>query len=155
MNRILVVYFSLTGNTRQLAERIAERCDAQVEEIRETRPREGFLGTVRTVFQALTRRSSPIGPAVHRPQDYDLVVIGTPVWMGNLPPPVRSFLERNPAGFRNVALFCTEGASGAERVLGQMRALVGKEPVATLIVTESELKGGEFEEPFERFVTAL
>ncbi len=136
----LVTYFSHTGNTKRIAEIIAEVCDADVERIEETTTRKGFFGYLAAGRDALTKRSSEVKPPKHDPASYDLVVIGSPVWAWSLTPPVRNYLTMYGGQLKRVAFFCTQGGSGAEGVFKQMAELCSKQPVATLVVTEGELK---------------
>lgn len=140
MNRILVVYYSLGGRTRQIAEAVAVACGGDIEEIRETRPRRGLLGLIRAVWESLRQRAVKIEPPSANPPDYDLVVLGTPVWAGRVSPPLRSYIQANQAAFKQIALFCTEGGSGGEEVFAQIAELCGKQAVATLIVTDADFK---------------
>jgi flavodoxin len=89
MAHILVVYYSLTGHTRQVARQIAETCGADIDPIvdvagRQYRPWDMF----RLGMQAIFRRGDDIREAIFDPSDYDLVVIGTPVWAGRMASPV-------------------------------------------------------------------
>jgi menaquinone-dependent protoporphyrinogen IX oxidase len=76
-------------------------------------------------------------PSRHRPEDYDLVVFGSPVWFGSLSSPVRTYLLRHYDDLEEVAFFCTCASGGGERVLRQMADLCRKEPAATLILRQS------------------
>jgi multimeric flavodoxin WrbA len=53
-----------------------------------------------------------IDPASLQPRDYAVVVLGTPVWAGNMSSPVRAYINQHRAEIRNLALFCTQGGSG-------------------------------------------
>lgn len=52
MSRILVVCYSRCGTTLEVATRIAERCGADLELIKDKTPRDGFLGWLRSAFEA-------------------------------------------------------------------------------------------------------
>ena len=56
MSRILVVCYSRCGTTLEVATRIAERCGADLELIKDKTPRDGFLGWLRSAFEARMRR---------------------------------------------------------------------------------------------------
>jgi len=155
MPRLLVISFSRSGTTRKVAEEIAGRLQADREDIRESRSRLGFLGYVRSAREALGRRVIEIDATRHNPADYDLLVIGSPVWASNLSSPVRAYLTRHARQFRRVALFCTQGGSGAPAVLKDMSALCGQAPVATLILKQSEVRAGTHKLPLQQFVTSV
>ncbi len=78
--KALVVFFSRTGKVRRVAEAIAAELGADVEEIVDTRDRRGPFGLLSAARDAMLRRTARIEEPAHDPADYDLVVIGTPVW---------------------------------------------------------------------------
>jgi menaquinone-dependent protoporphyrinogen IX oxidase len=139
MGKILVVYYSRGGYTRRTAAAIARECEADVDEIHLERHAHGGPGYLRCVFEALTGRIPDIRPAHRDPRQYGLVVIGTPIWCGNVSSPVRSYLQIHGGALRRVAFFATMGGSGAERAFGAMQALCSKPPVATLALRDEEI----------------
>lgn len=81
--KVLVVYYSQTGNTKLVAEAIAESLNADIEEISDEKDRAGVFGFLRSgyeaIFKKLTETQQPIK---HKPEEYDLTIIGSPVWAG-------------------------------------------------------------------------
>lgn len=140
--RTLVVHYSHGGHTRRLARAIGDALGADVEEIHDRVDRSGIFGFLRSGLEVLLGASTEIQRPKHDPADYDLVVVGSPVWVGSPSTPVRTWLwlerERLPA----LALFVTLGGVGSERAFAVMRDVAGKEPVATLAVREAETAGG-------------
>lgn len=134
----LVVYYSRTGNTEQVGQEIASQLNADIEKIKEKKEWKGKFGILCASLAALFKRESEI-TTNKNPKDYDLIIIGTPVWAGHIPPAVRHYLTGNT--FNQVACFCTfrnhEGS-----VLSDMEG-VTKEPVATLTVKEEGLPAEE------------
>jgi flavodoxin len=138
--RILVVYYSRTGNTKRVARTIAAALDAEIEEIVDRTRRSGVLGYLRSAFQAALQRPAPIDPAVRDPAQYDLVIVGTPIWDMSVSSPVRSYLRRHRGSLRSAAFFCTCGGRGGERAFARMADVADARPVATLIVREAEVE---------------
>jgi flavodoxin len=155
MKKILVVYFSRTGYTRRVAEALAARCDADVEEIREPRARSGVWGYLRSAREAMGKHIVEIEAPVKRVEDYDLVVLGTPVWAGNVASPVRAYVSAQKPHLGRVAFFCTQGGSGAEKVLRALAELCGKEPVATLVVNDRTIDDRSYTERLAELVVAI
>jgi flavodoxin len=139
--KILVVYFSRTGHTRTLARQIAAALRADLDEIQDDSNRRGILGYLRSGSEAWFGRRANIWPPGQPPQAYDLVLIGTPVWRASVCSPVRTYLADHAAELKQVAFFATMGQFGGERALRQMQAACGKEPLATLALTERQLAG--------------
>lgn len=115
-NKVLVVYFSLTGRTRMVAKAIAKEIGADLEEISPLQPyplRGAFL-YVHGGMQALFGRTPPIEPLIAKLAEYDMFVIGTPIWAGKISPPMRTFLNQNQFTGKRVAFFCTSGGGGSD-----------------------------------------
>lgn len=153
--RILIVYYSWTGNTEQVARRIAELCEADIEVITELRKRGGLLGWLRGGFEALFRKDPDIEPTKADLSSYDLVAIGTPVWANLAASPTHKFLVREKDNIKAFALFCTYGGTGAEKALAAMAKLVGLSPKATLDITESALNDHLTGEKIAAFAASL
>lgn len=139
--QILIVYFSRTGNTRALAENIHDLSGGELEEIREETSRAGLSGYMASGKDSLLNKSVNITSPSHDPADYDLVVVGTPVWAFTMAPAVRVYLK-NHAGItgKKVAFFCTERLAGHNRTFRDMEKTCGQSPEATLTVKERDLK---------------
>lgn len=151
----LIAYYSMSGHTRKLANEIHTAIGAEMEEIGEPRPRHGFSGVVRALFDAVARRTPPILAARHNPADYELLVIGGPVWAGRMAAPVRTYAQRYGAQAPHVAFFCTEGGRGADSAFADLEKLCQKPPDATLIVDAAHLPVVEHAVPLSNFTSRL
>jgi flavodoxin len=151
----LVIHFSRTGYTRRIAEEIAQAAGADLEGIREKRPRAGLAGYFRSGREAWKEIAAEIEPAIHDPRDYRLVILGTPVWAGRLSSPVRAYIAAHKHALPHIALFCTQGGSGAPKVLQAMSDLCGQKPVATAVFTDSEIDRGRYAEKLRTFAAAV
>lgn len=148
----LVAYYSQTGNTKRVAEAVADSLNADVEPI--SSDTEG-KGMGRLIMQALFKVQAKIGQTTKDPSLYDVVVVGTPVWARTMSSPVRTYLAKNKSKFKSVAFFCTYGGSGSERALKNMESFCGKTAVGTLAIIEKDVKSGEYVEKIKRFATQL
>jgi len=137
--KILVVYFSRTGNTKRVAERLAAALHADVDVILERRSRLGIVGYLRSAIEATKGRLVDIASAGRAPMSYDLVIVGTPTWNASVASPVRTYLHKYAKQFHDVAFFCTYGGRGGERVIEQMREVACHDARATLILRDNEI----------------
>ena len=151
----LLVYYSRGGRTRSLAEQIAAQCGADIEEIVDSVGRRGVLGYLRSLFEALLRIPAPIKPNLRSPRNYDTVIVGSPVWAGQVPSPVRSYLRRNRGRFRRVAFFCSHRGSGHRRMLHHLAILSGRSAVATLALAEADVAQRRHGGAINRFSRAV
>lgn len=147
--KILVVYYSRTGKTRQVAEEIAESLNGDIEEIRDKRDRVGVLGFLRSGYEALTGKLTEIQPISRKPGEYELTIVGSPVWAGRLPSPTRAFLVDYGGEIKNAAFFATCLRSSG-RIFTQMEELT-KPPIATLEVKDEDIKSNRYLEKIKEF----
>lgn len=136
MPRYLVVYHSWTGNTAKVAKLIAATLSADIEEIREVTPRGGAFAFVASVIASIFKMSPPILPATKNVADYDVVILGCPVWGSNMATPMRSYLTRESPRIKQIALFCTLGGSGGKATLARMAALCEHTSLADLTLNQ-------------------
>lgn len=153
--RILVICYSRTGTTCQVAKSITAALQCDSEEIVEDRDRSGMLGYLRSLLGAVRHRPSRIAATGKDPSTYDLVVIGTPVWAWSVSAPVRAYVIANKARLPEVAFFCTLGGAGDSRAFAQMQELAGKRPVACLAITANKVASGAYQLEVARFAEFL
>jgi NAD(P)H-dependent FMN reductase len=162
--RVLVVYYSSSGNTRQVAQRIAQALSADVEQIREVNPRHvdikgrglaNFLNMGRAVLGGMAKRPASIREVRHDPDDYDLTVIGTPVYANSLPAPVRAYLDRTRKRLGEVAFFCTGEDPSNAHIFDLMEAACGRAPKAVCAFHAPVIRAGEFLPQVQAFVSRL
>ena len=140
--KILVVYYSRTGHTKQVADRIRQIFFFFIERIEDVESRKGPSKYIKSAFESVLGHDTEIKPNKIDPQGYDLVIVGTPVWAGTMSSPVFTYLKRNVLKFDEVAFFCTCGSSGADSTLENMEKLIRKQAVSTLGLTKKEIKNG-------------
>jgi flavodoxin len=156
--RTLVVYYSRTGTTRSVARAIQEELGCEIERITDTKHRGGVLGWMRSAVDAILHRPAALRAMSTDPADYELVILGSPVWNASVSAPVRTYLEENGDRIRRVAFFCTFGTfggRGSARALRQMEAACRKRPIATLGLREKDVDRRAFVPRVQTFVGAL
>lgn len=147
----LVVFYSRSGRTRAVARVIAETLHCDLEELVDPTDRRGLRGYLRSGLDAALRRPVQLHTLRADPLQYDLVIVGTPIWNLSVSAPVRAFLRQYGGQVHRVAFFLTCGGSGVRRVFRQMRHLSGRRPAATLAVREIAVRRDQFEEDVRRF----
>src|SRR6056297_1668923 len=135
---ILVVYYSRSGMTKKIAQAIAEKLGADQEEIISLEERKGLTGYLKSGQEAAQKKLAKIKPPEKKVGDYDLVIVGTPVWVGTMSSPVRTYLNSNLGRFRKVAFFTTQGSIKDQKVFKELTEILGKDSIATLKVKTKE-----------------
>jgi flavodoxin len=153
--KALVVYYSRSGNTREVAQSIAQEMQCDIEEIHDTQNRSGLIGWLKSAYQANRGKLTTIKPLEKNPSDYDLVVVGTPIWAGFPAVPVKTYLIENKDKFKDVAFFATYGGSGFPKAVRTMSEASGKEPVQKLGIKTDEIKNKTCDCKIDPFVRDL
>ena len=112
-NNILIVYYSLTGNTRFIAETIQEILKADIQEIKpikDVKPK-GAMKYFWGGYKATMKKKPSLEPVENDPKDYDMIIIGTPVWAWTIAPPIRSFLANYNLSNKKVGFWCCHAGS--------------------------------------------
>ena len=122
---IMIAYYSRTGSTARLAETLARRLNADCDEISAGQAYDGPLGLVNA---ACTAALGSKGPAKTKRylRAYDHLIIGGPVWGGQLPGPLRRYLAFNDTKTRLAGAFCTSWHGGPQRAFfNEIRKITG------------------------------
>ena len=112
-------------------------------------------GFLRPAFQALFNIPAAIKPIKNDPALFDLVVIGSPIWLGNMASPVRTYVAEHEGDIQKFAFFCTRGRGAWEKALRDMRELTGRWPIATVALAGSEISEGGYKEKLEKYFHRL
>lgn len=125
-SHILVAYFSATGTTKGVAENLAEALNADLYEIVPEEPytAEDLNYNDRTTRATVEQNTPEVRPTiaggVEDMERYDTVFIGYPIWWGDAPRIVSTFVESYTLEGKTMVTFCTSGGSGiatSERTL--------------------------------------
>ena len=138
--KTLIVYYSRTNTTKQIAEKIQAKLNCDIEEINDNKNYNGKLGFLKGGFQASTGKSSKLSSISKNPADYDLVIVGTPVWASNMATPIYTYLEKYHKDIKNIACFCTCMGGGYEKTLEKMGKVSRKQPVSTMYLTSQDIE---------------
>lgn len=136
---VLVVYYSLSGNTARVARDLARRTHADIESLRDPDHGTGAWEYIKAILDSLRGRSARLGPLAHSPRNYRLVLIGTPIWAGHMTPAIRAYFARHGGDMRNVAFFATSGSTDITRLVPQMERAAGHRAVAAVGFAAPEL----------------
>lgn len=139
----VVVCYSLTGNTRRLAEMVALRLGAEVTGLIAPAVQHGPLAMLWLGFLTLIGRDTPVRLDHRMPEDADLVILAAPVWAGRVAFPMRAWLAAGPHLPRHRALIMTGGSpTMSARAMAEFARAAGGTPEATLYIGERALRAG-------------
>lgn len=153
-SRVLVVYFSRSGSTARVASQLAKALGADLDAIEEPRSRAGAGGYVRSAFEALAK-GLPTIQTRRDPRDYDLVVLGTPVWGGTMASPVRSYLHEHSGSLTKTAFFAVMGGRGGDDTVREMQMACGGGARPSCVFREQEVEHDRHLERCEDFIQRI
>ncbi len=140
--KILIVYYSLTGNTKFIAEIIKNALNADILPLKpkkELNP-EGGMKFFWGGYQAIMKKKPKLEDFDINPEEYDLIFIGTPVWAWRYSPPIRSFLKQFNLKNKKVAIWMCY-AGNADKALMRF-----KETIADSVL----LGENKFQDPLQK-----
>lgn len=158
MSNILCVYYSRTGRTETLMQELAQSLGGcELVKLTDGVERGGLIGWVRSGLDAMARHIPPVEkPETRLPLgEYDLVIVGTPVWAGRCCAPVRSFLLQWGEELRAAAWVLTRGSDVRYEEVFQQMDLYVKKPRRAALTIRPGMVGAEFwKEEFLKAVCA-
>lgn len=152
--KILVAYYSRTGITKKVANKIKESLNCDIEEIIDKKNRKGFFGYIAAGYSALKGSMTEIVEPKLDPSDYDIVIIGTPVWAGRIANAIRAYINKNAGKIKNIMVFCTQSGESKNKVYNDIKECYGREPLEALTLTGKQIKNGSYEKELAKFVEA-
>ena len=143
----LIVFYSFEGNTKLIAEKIAQTVDAEALELKPQKEirTKGFMKYFWGGKQVLTKVKPELFPLDINFDDYDFIFIGTPVWAGSYTPALNSFFNDNKFSNKKIALFCCHGGKKGKVFKKMKYVLEGNEIISEIDFRDPKKKNTEFQ----------
>ncbi len=124
-NKMLVVYYSWSGNTRVIAETIKKLTGADMLEILPETPYPAVYGQTVDIAKKETgaKYCRPVKTKIPDLSDYDTVFVGSPNWWRTVSSPIRTFLTQANLAGKNVVPFMTHEGSRMGRAVSDIKTL--------------------------------
>ena len=144
MSKILVAYFSASGNTAKAAENLAKVIGADLYEIKPAVP---YTQADLNWMDKSSRSSVEMSDKTIRPvladtkadiSGHDTILLGFPIWWYVAPTIINSFLESYDFSGKKIVLFATSGGSGFGKTVAGLKSSVS----ADTVITEGRLMNG-------------
>ncbi|MCS7151017.1 MAG: hypothetical protein NZ928_01345 [Endomicrobia bacterium] len=151
----LIVYYSRSGRTKLVAMKLAELLNSETEEIVDFKPRKGFLGWLISGYDALTKKITEIAPLTKNLDDYDHIILCSPVWALSIPPAIRTFLNLYKEEIKNISFIATMSSTGAKKMFKQLEELAGRKPKFVLAIDNKNLTTDKYIDNLKEIVENL
>lgn len=131
---ILITYFSRTGNNRLVAQELASRLGADIEEIQSRSGYKGPFALPKMILHMVRKKAPKMKPLKNKPVNYDLTVFCAPVWAGHISAPARTFLANYGKDAKKLITLWVCGGGGEENKATYQAAeeLLGRKPDAVM-----------------------
>ncbi len=123
--KVAVLYFSATGNTKEVAESIKDLTDGELIEIV---PLKEYTSADLNYNDGNTRATKEQNDSSSRPEikntinvDYDVIYLGYPIWWGDVPHIILTFIDTYDLDGKTVIPFCTSGSSSIDSSLNTLK----------------------------------
>jgi flavodoxin len=155
MSHILTAYFSATGTTKEVAEKVAEVSGSDLFEIvPETKYSAADLDWMdKSSRSSLEAKDNSIRPAiaskVENMNAYDTVIIGFPIWWYRAPSIILAFLESYDFSNKKILLFATSGSSQ----MGNTAKILKKRAPQAQFVSDKRFPASVSKETLKKWLT--
>ena len=122
--KVLIAYYSHSGNTKAVAEKIQRAAGGDMFEIKPLKAYPEDYNTV--VALAQQEKAKDVKPELVDNGDvenYDIIFLGTPVWWYTMAGPVKTYLSKNNFDGKLIMPFCTHGGGGESSTYTDMQKL--------------------------------
>lgn len=157
MSKKLVTYFSASGITKKLAEKIAQVADADIFEIVPENPyTEADLKwtnpLARCNKEKIGKKDVPVRGVVDNMAEYDTIYLGFPIWYWGAPNVVNTFVKSYDLSGKKIVLFATSGSSDIGKTADKLRPYLSDD---AQIVDAKVLNGEQSPEQLRKWIESL
>ena len=155
-----VVYYSMSGNTEYVAEKIAKKLEAELIKIEPVKayPDKGAKKFFWGGKSAVMGEKPELVSYKFNLGKYDRIIIGTPVWASTFAPPVRTFISENKGIIdKKISVVACCSGGGANKTIDKMKSFIGVESFEAelILVDPKEKVSHENDVKIEAFCSAL
>lgn len=153
--KILINYYSQTGNNKKVAEALQEKLECDIEEIKDQNPGAGAprLGNI---FRAVFKRPGQIQEMKSNFSDYDLVILLSPVWVRSVIPAVRNYIGKYKEKIKDYAILSISGSGNNKKTMKLLEEIFEKKARHIQEIHESKVKKkDQFQDLIEEFVRKI
>lgn len=123
--KTIIIYYSYTGNTKSIASYVRERLNCDIIGLEPIKPYSSNYDEV--VGQGQEEVNNKFTPKIKRLnislEDYDKIIIASPIWWYSFAPVMRTFLSENNLENKNIFAFFTNGGYGLGHSINDLKSL--------------------------------
>ena len=118
-----IVYYSLQGNIRYVAKKVADKTGADLIELIPVKayPDKGMAKFIWGGSAVAFKKKPELEPYKFQASDYDLIILATPVWASGFVPPIRTFLEDNDLSGKKIAVIASSAGGNSAKCISALK----------------------------------
>ena len=144
--KAIVVYYSMDGNSKHVAEEIAAYTGADICRLEPVKdyPKGNVTKYIWGGKSAVFGEKPKLVPYDFSSEEYDIIIIGTPIWAGNCAPPINTFISENKLPQKKIALYACSSGGGSEKCFERLsKELLNTKLTGTLELIDPLTKKNE------------
>lgn len=156
-----IVYYSMSGNTKMIADSIAKALSADMIELipKKAYPDKGFKKFIWGGKAAVMGDKPALEPYSFDASAYDLIVFGSPVWASSVAPPIRTFISENKNDLKSkrFGVFLCYSGGGADKAILKLKKLLDTEDfnAELLLVDPKDHPSSDYINEVEQFCNKM
>lgn len=122
----LVVFYSLGGHTKLIADIIAKELKCDLLELKPVKeyPKKGFAKYLWGGMSVILSKKPSLKNKIPNLNEYDTIFIGTPIWAGTYAPPINTFISETEISQKKVVFFACHGGGGAKKCFDKLEVVL-------------------------------
>jgi len=154
----LIIYYSNSNYNKNLALEIQKKLNCDIEEIIDKySDKEGFKLYFTGGLSTILGKKTEISNLKSRLEEYENIILLSPIWVGSLPPAIKSFLSQNKDKINNLVYISVsgDGHKNTDKALKGIFAQLGKHTEKYLLFTKKEIDNKTYKEQLNKFIADL
>ena len=122
MSRILMIYYSLEGNTEFAAQTAAENAEIDLERLIPAKepPKKGFRKFMWGGSSVVFGETPALDPLKYSADDYEHIIVGFPVWASSFPPAINTYIKEHPFTGKKVDIIACSAGGSCEKAVNKL-----------------------------------
>ena len=123
MSKIAIIYYSMSGNTKYIAEYLKDKLNADI--IRLTPKKEYPNKGLKKFFwggkSAVMKETPSLEEYQFNSNKYDIIILGSPIWASTFTPPLRTFIKENNLKDKHLAVFLSCSGGRTDKAINNLK----------------------------------
>lgn len=121
-----VLYFTRSGNSKRIADKVADKIGCETIEITDDVSWKGIFGFIKGGFYSLSKKITKVSlENDYNPAEADNIILVVPLWAGGTAPAGYSFLQKEVVNIKNLYLIVSSDGSEPDKAFTTLESMVG------------------------------